>query len=136
MEIKKYSVNTDGGSRGNPGPAAIGLVIRDQDGKIIEEFGKTIGNQTNNYAEYFALITALEKLKSFGATQVECILDSELVVKQLKGEYKVKELTLQQMHQQVLVLSNNFDQVVFRHVRREQNKEADKLVNRALDGFI
>jgi ribonuclease HI len=136
MEIKKYSVNTDGGSRGNPGPAAIGLVIRDQDGKIIEEFGKTIGNQTNNYAEYFALITALEKLKSFGATQVECILDSELVVKQLKGEYKVKELTLQRMHQQVLVLSNNFDQVVFRHVRREQNKEADKLVNRALDGFI
>ncbi len=136
MEIKKYSVNTDGGSRGNPGPAAIGLVIRDQDGKIIEEFGKTIGNQTNNYAEYFALITALEKLKSLGATQVECILDSELVVKQLKGEYKVKELTLQQMHQQVLVLSNNFDQVVFRHVRREQNKEADKLVNRALDGFI
>lgn len=136
MEIKKYSVNTDGGSRGNPGPAAIGIVVRDQDSKIVEEFGTKIGNQTNNYAEYFALITALEKLIVLGATQVECILDSELVVKQLKGEYKVKELTLQQMHQKVLELANNFDQVVFRHVRREQNKEADKLVNRALDGFI
>jgi ribonuclease HI len=136
MEIKKYFVNTDGGSRGNPGSAAIGIVIRNADNQIIEEYGEKIGNQTNNYAEYMALITALEKVQVLGATQVECILDSELVVKQLKGEYKVKELTLQQLHQKILILANNFEQVIFRHVKRELNKEADKLVNKALDGLM
>ncbi|MBI2607742.1 MAG: ribonuclease HI family protein [Candidatus Doudnabacteria bacterium] len=130
---KQLTIYTDGGARGNPGPAAIGVVIYDAKGKIIDRIGRYIGETTNNQAEYSALITALAKAAELQAREVKCFLDSELVVKQLSGEYKVKEQGLQSRVKEVLRLSNKFESVVFRHVSREENRLADKLVNLALD---
>lgn len=91
----KLTTYTDGGARGNPGPAAAGIIIKDATGKTIAGYGEYLGRQTNNYAEYSALISALKKSAELGATEVECVLDSELVTKQMKRQYKVKEPTLQ-----------------------------------------
>ena len=124
---------TDGGARGNPGPAALGVVVKDQTGKTIAGYGQYLGNQTNNYAEYSALISALQKAKDLGATEVDCVLDSELVCKQMKREYKVKEPTLQKLYIQAYNLTTQFKQVTFRHTLRANNKEADSWVNKALD---
>ena len=125
---------TDGGARGNPGPAAIGVVIKDNAGKIMAGYGEYLGKQTNNYAEYSALISALKKAKELGATEVECVLDSELVTKQMNRQYKVKEPTLQKLFIQAFNLASTFKNVSYRHVLRERNKEADMWVNRILDG--
>ncbi len=142
MEIKllnlkllcmKLTIYTDGGARGNPGPAAIGVVIKDASGKTITKYGEYLGKQTNNYAEYSALISGLKKTKELGATEVECILDSELVTKQMKREYKVKEPTLQKLFIQAFNLASAFKKVSYTHILREKNKEADKMVNEALD---
>ncbi|MEK7511969.1 MAG: ribonuclease HI family protein [Patescibacteria group bacterium] len=129
----KLTINTDGGARGNPGPAAIGIVIRDAKKKIVFQTGKYIGETTNNQAEYQAVVFAFEKALELGATELEFNLDSELVVKQLNHEYKVKNQELAQQFLKIWNLQNKVKQVVYKHVYREANKEADELVNEALD---
>jgi ribonuclease HI len=131
--MKKLVINTDGGSRGNPGPAAIGVVIRDEDDAIVFEHGSYIGHTTNNVAEYSALIKALETARDLGGTDLLVRMDSELIVKQMQGLYKIKEPTLQELAGRVLRLKNGFSGVAFTHVRREYNKDADRMVNNALD---
>lgn len=136
---EKLIVFTDGGSRGNPGPAAIGVVIRDGVGHSIKSYGETIGAATNNEAEYRAVIFALQKLKAlFGKertkdTEVEVYMDSELVVRQLGGKYKLEEEKLFLLFIKIWNLKMNFGGVRFFHIPREKNKEADSLVNQALD---
>lgn len=134
--MKKLIINTDGGARGNPGPAGIGVVIRDESETIIFEHGAYIGDQTNNFAEYSALIKALETARDLGGTDLLVRMDSELIVNQMQGVYKIKEPTLQGLASQVLKLKSNFRSVVFTHVRREFNKDADRMVNQALDAHM
>jgi ribonuclease HI len=129
----KYIVHTDGAARGNPGPAAIGVVIEDDEGRTVYEASRALGIRTNNEAEYLALITALEYLKGVRPKEAEFRLDSELVVKQISGQYKVKEPRLQALHGQVIMLLNAVAKYTFRHVRREENTRADGLANEALD---
>ena len=129
----KFIIHSDGGARGNPGPAAIGVVLSSPEGETVETISEYIGETTNNQAEYRAVIAGLEKAKALGAAEVECVLDSELVVKQLNGEYKVKHPDLKPVFEQARRLALGFSKVQFRHVRREENKAADKLVNEALD---
>ncbi len=130
---KNIKIFTDGGARGNPGPAGIGFVIQDAIGKIIFEFGKYIGETTNNQAEYKALLMALEKALELKLENVNCYLDSELVVKQLKGEYKVKDKDLGILFVKIWNLSQKFKSISYTHILREKNKRADWLVNEALD---
>ena len=129
----KLIIFTDGGARGNPGPAATGIVIKDESGKTIDSFGEYLGEQTNNFAEYSALIAGLKKAKELGASDIESILDSELVVKQMQREYKVKEPTLQKKFIEAYNASMQFKKITFRHTARENNKEADAIVNKILD---
>lgn len=137
---EKIITYTDGGSRGNPGPAALGTVICDSDGKIIKEYGQVLGRKTNNEAEYEAVIFALKKIKQLLGKEkarkmlVEMRMDSEFVTKQLNGEYKIEEERMIPLFVAVWNLRMDFAKVTFNHVRREQNKEADRLVNEALDG--
>jgi ribonuclease HI len=131
--MTKLNINTDGGSRGNPGPGAIGVVIHNEHERPIFEMGKTIGHCTNNEAEYTALIEALIKAKDLKATHVTMRLDSELVVKQLNGQYKVKNDRILVLWKKAKELSSEFTVISFVHIPREKNKEADKLVNDALD---
>ena len=130
---KKLVINTDGGARGNPGHAGIGVVIKSPAGELVYQYGGYIGEATNNVAEYKALIKALEESHHLGATELLIQMDSELIVKQMQGVYKIKEPTLQQLAQEVMRLLNKFTQHEFKHVRREFNKEADALVNKAID---
>ena len=127
-------VNVDGGARGNPGPAAVGVVVQDGDGAVLEEIGERIGRATNNVAEYRALLLGIARARELGAGQLELIGDSELVVRQVKGEYKVKDAALRELHGEVKRALAPFDSWSIRHVRRESNAEADRLVNEALDG--
>ncbi len=129
----KLTINTDGGARGNPGPAGIGVVIRGENNKILAGHEQYIGEATNNVAEYKALILALHEAEKIGATDLLINMDSELVVKQMKGQYKIKEPGLQLLAAEAFKLIKNFHSVNFNHVRREFNKEADKLVNEAID---
>ena len=129
----KYIVHTDGAARGNPGPAAIGVVIEDEQGRTVYEASRALGVRTNNEAEYLALITALEYLRDIRPAEVEFLLDSELVVKQLNGQYKVKEPRLQSLHGQAIMLLNVVGKHRIRHVRRKDNARADELANEALD---
>jgi ribonuclease HI len=130
----KLIINTDGGARGNPGPAGIGVVFKNENNKIIAEHNKYIGEATNNVAEYKALILALEEArKNSEYSELEICMDSELIVRQMQGKYKIKEPTLQVLAGQVFSLLKSFKSFNFRHVPREQNKEADKLVNSAID---
>lgn len=124
---------TDGGARGNPGPAAAGMVIKNEAGETLAAYGEYLGRQTNNFAEYSALLSALKKAKELGATEVDCVLDSELVVKQMRGEYRVKQPALQKLFVQVYNAAAQFKKISYRHIRRESNKEADAEVNKALD---
>lgn len=124
-------IHTDGGARGNPGPAGIGAVILIGDTEHLLK--RYIGETTNNQAEYQALIMALEEAKALGVTDADCRLDSELVVKQLNGQYKVKDADLQAQFVKVWNLKQQFKTISFSHVRREQNKLADRLVNQVLD---
>lgn len=131
--MNKLFLYTDGGSRNNPGPAGIGGVAFDNKKKEVFKFKKFIGEKTNNQAEYQALIEGLKKAAETGAEYVNCFLDSELVVKQLNGLYKIKNEGIQPLAAQVLVLTNKFKNVTFQHVLREKNKVADELVNEAID---
>jgi ribonuclease HI len=132
--LTKLIVNVDGGARGNPGPAAIGAVVQSADGEMLEERGERIGVATNNVAEYRALLLGIELAAVQGASEVELVGDSELIVRQVKGEYKVKDATLRKLHVEVKRALQPFEKWAIRHVRREQNAEADRLVNAALDG--
>lgn len=138
--MAKYEIYCDGGARGNPGPAAVGVVIKKMGGKMggvgdeVVKIGKFIGSRlTNNQAEYLAVLEALRKLHRLNASRIVFHLDSELVVKQLNGSYKVKNPQLKKLHQQILTLLRNLKVVKFKHVTRENNQEADRLVNEALD---
>jgi ribonuclease HI len=130
----KLVVNVDGGARGNPGPAAIAAVVQGPGGEVLEERGETIGRATNNVAEYKAQLLGIERAAALGASELELVGDSELVVKQVQGEYKVKDATMRELHAQVKEALGSFERWSIRHVRREHNAEADRLVNRALDG--
>jgi ribonuclease HI len=130
----KLTVNVDGGARGNPGPAAIGVVVRNDDGAIVEEMGETIGVATNNVAEYKALLRGIELAAAQGASEVELIGDSELIVRQIEGRYKVKHADMKELHARAKAVLADFDSWSIRHVKRAQNADADRLVNEALDG--
>ena len=127
-------VNVDGGSRGNPGPAAIAAVAGDGSGQILVERGEQIGIATNNVAEYRALLLGIALATELGAREIELIGDSELVVRQVEGRYKVKDPNLRQLHSQVRAALDGFEKWSIRHVRRDENAVADALVNLTLDG--
>ncbi len=127
-------VNVDGGSRGNPGPAAIGVVVSSPKGEVLEKLAETIGVATNNVAEYRALLRGIERARELGATELEVIGDSELVVRQVRGEYKVKDPGLKPLHAEVQAALGGVESWSIRNVPREENAEADRLVNAALDG--
>lgn len=131
--LTKLIVNVDGGARGNPGPAAIGAVVQSAAGEMLAERGERIGVATNNVAEYRALLLGIELAAAQGASEVELVGDSELIVRQVRGEYKVKDATMRQLHAEVKRALQSFEKWTIRHVRREQNAEADRLVNAALD---
>lgn len=134
--MSRLMVNVDGGARGNPGPAAIGVVVRGDGGEVIEEVGERIGEATNNVAEYKALLKGIELAAARGGTELELIGDSELVVRQVEGRYKVKNAGIKPLHAEVKRALRGFDSWSIRHVRREQNSDADRLVNEALDGVL
>ena len=133
MSSKKLIIYSDGGARGNPGPAATGVVVKNEQGKTIDAFGEYLGKQTNNYAEYMALISGLKKATELKADEVECLVDSKLVCEQLKGNWKVKEPTLQKLFVQAYNLSTQFKKVTYTYIPREKNKESDAEVNKILD---
>jgi ribonuclease HI len=126
-------VNVDGGARGNPGPAAIAAVVRDGNDNVLERRSAMIGTATNNVAEYRALLFGIERAAALGARRVELIGDSELIVRQVKGDYKVKDDALRALHRQVRAALEEFADWSIRHVRRDENAEADRLVNERLD---
>ena len=129
----KLIIQTDGGSRGNPGPSAAGVVIYDENKKELDRFGKFLGDQTNNYAEYMGVVIALEKAVKMKADEIEFKLDSELLVKQLNREYKVKNPALALLFLKIHNLQSKIKKVTYAHVYREDNKEADSVVNDVLD---
>ena len=124
---------TDGGARGNPGPAAYGFVIEAEDGTVLAAHGERIGIATNNVAEYRALIAGLEKALELAVPEVEVVSDSELLVKQMTGEYRVKNAALQELSIEASRLARRIGRVTYTAVRREHNELADRLVNEALD---
>ena len=129
----KARLSTDGGARGNPGPAAYGYVLETEDGTVLAAHGETIGVATNNVAEYTALVEGLRKAAELGVEELEVISDSELLVNQMRGSYKVKNETLRGLWRQAMRAATGFDKVTYSAVRREHNELADRLVNEALD---
>jgi ribonuclease HI len=132
-DAARLIVNVDGGARGNPGPAAVAAVVSTPGGEVIEQRGEVIGRATNNVAEYRALLLGLELAQERGTAEVELIGDSELVVRQVKGEYRVKDAALRELHARVHAALAGFERWSIRHVRRDENAIADGLVNDALD---
>lgn len=131
--MKKLIIHLDGASRGNPGPAAIGVVISNEKGKVILEIKEYIGKSTNNVAEYRALIRALEETKKYNPTSAIFYLDSELLINQINGIYRTRNKDLIPLLQKVRKLSNKFPQIKFQYIPREKNKRADKLANLAIN---
>ena len=129
----KAKLSTDGGARGNPGPAAYGYVLEAEDGTVLDARGETIGVATNNVAEYRALIAGLERAVELGIDELEVVSDSELLVKQMQGEYRVKNEALRELNDEANSLERKLGRVRYKAVRREHNELADKLVNDALD---
>ena len=130
---ERLVVHVDGGARGNPGPAAVAAVLADPDGMVLEERAQAIGHATNNVAEYRALLLGIERASALGARELELIGDSELIARQLRGEYRVKDPGLRELHAQVATALQGFDRWTIRNVPREQNARADRLVNETLD---
>ena len=128
-----YRANIDGGSRGNPGPAAYGVVIRDGSGELVAKLKKYIGRMSNNVAEYYGLIAALDYAQSHKIRALRIESDSELLVKQMRGQYKVKSADLQPLFERAKKMAQGFESFRIDHVYREQNREADALANEALD---
>jgi ribonuclease HI len=133
LKIDKIILYTDGASRGNPGPAAIGAVIKDDKGNSLARISRYIGTTTNNQAEYRAVIAALEKAVSLGAENVELRADSELIVKQINGRYRVKNAALRPLYLEVVKLAGRLKDFKAVHIPRSQNAEADSLANKAFD---
>jgi ribonuclease HI/probable phosphoglycerate mutase len=137
--IPDFVIQCDGGSRGNPGPSALGTVIRSKDGSLVREYGEFLGTGTNNEAEYKAVIFALKKLKQLigheraGSASIEIRVDSELLERQVNGHFKIQEPRMQDLFVEFWNLKVDFASIVVKHVYREQNKDADRLVNAALD---
>ena len=129
----KVVVHVDGGARGNPGQAAIGVVVSSPDGDVLEEVAEPIGVATNNVAEYRAVLRGLERARAVGASEVEIVNDSELVARQLTGAYKVKHPAMKPLHAEAMAALGEFDSWRIRSVRRADNARADELVNDALD---
>jgi ribonuclease HI len=129
----KATLYTDGGARGNPGPAAFAYVLEDVDGTVLAAHGEKIGVATNNVAEYRGLVAGLAKAVELELPEVEVVSDSELLVKQMRGEYKVKNEALRELSLEAARLARRLGRVGYRHVRRAQNELADRLVNEALD---
>jgi ribonuclease HI len=129
----KARLSTDGGSRGNPGPAAFGYVLETEDGHVLAAHGEAIGTATNNVAEYRALVAGLAKAAELGVTHLDVIADSELLVKQMNGEYRVKNDALRALSLEAARLARSIGSVRYAAVRREHNELADRLVNEALD---
>lgn len=132
MKIERVVINTDGTAEPNPGPAAIGATIKDEQDKLIASISQPIGQATNNQAEYRAIIAALEKAIKLGAKQVDMRSDSELVVRQITGRYRVKKASLKPLYQQVKHLQNQLEGFTITHIPRQENTEADTLANMAL----
>jgi len=133
LKSKKLLLYTDGGSRGNPGPSGIGVVVLDSKRKKVTEVFRYIGETTNNVAEYTALVSGLEEAIAQDATEVAVYMDSELLVKQLNGEYKVRDANMKALFEKSLGLLKKFKSFEVNHIEREKNKEADKLVNKAIN---
>jgi ribonuclease H / adenosylcobalamin/alpha-ribazole phosphatase len=129
----KATLHTDGGARGNPGPAGIGVVLRDETGEVIGEIAEAIGSTTNNIAEYTALIKGLELALDKEVTEINVFMDSKLVVHQVRGEWKIKNAGLKPLAIKANHLANKFDSAEITYVPREQNSDADKLANQAMD---
>ena len=132
----KARLSTDGGSRGNPGPAAYGYVLEAEDGTVLDARGEAIGTATNNVAEYRGLLAGLEAAIERGVDEVEVVSDSELLVKQMRGEYKVKNEALRELVDDAEALAHRLKRVTYTAVRREHNELADRLVNEALDSAV
>jgi ribonuclease HI len=132
-QAERVVVHVDGGARGNPGPAAVGVVVSDADGNVLTEVAEPIGDATNNVAEYRAVLRGLELAESLGAREVEVVNDSELVARQLTGAYKVKHPAMKPLHAEATAALARFERWRVRTVRREHNARADELVNEALD---
>lgn len=132
-KLAAYTANIDGGSRGNPGPAAYGVAIRDPRGEVVARLKKYIGRMTNNVAEYYGLIAALDYAQSHGIRALRIESDSELLVKQMRGQYKVKSADLKPLFERARKMTSTFEFFHIAHVYREKNAEADKLANEALD---
>ncbi|MEX0790928.1 MAG: ribonuclease HI family protein [Actinomycetota bacterium] len=128
-----YRLHTDGGARGNPGPAGIGVVLESPEGEILEQIGRGIGWATNNVAEYEALIVGLQTARVHGAADLEVFMDSRLVTEQMKGNYKVKSPGLKTLYERARSLAQQFDRITFNAVPRAQNSHADSLSNRGMD---
>lgn len=133
MSPLKARLHTDGGARGNPGPAGIGVVLRDADGEVIGEIARPLGISTNNEAEYQALIAGLELAIEQGVTELEVLIDSQLVVSQVSGDWKIRKEHLRPLAVKARALLNRFDRATLSHVEREKNAEADRLANQAMD---
>ena len=129
----KARLSTDGGSRGNPGPAAYGYVLESEDGQVLAAHGEAIGRATNNVAEYSGLVAGMERAAELGVRELEVVSDSELLVKQMQGEYRVKNEALRELWEQANDLERRFARVRYTAVRRAHNELADRLVNEALD---
>jgi ribonuclease HI len=127
---------TDGGARGNPGPAAYGFVLEAEDGSMLAAHGEAIGTATNNVAEYSGLVAGLRKAIELGVEALELVSDSELMVKQMRGEYRVKNEGLKPLFEEAQSLARKLGRVEYRHVKRAHNEIADRLVNEALDASI
>jgi ribonuclease HI len=131
--VRWLQVASDGAARGNPGPAGAGAVLFDDRGQVVERLGKFLGKQTNNVAEYQGLILGLRRAHELGAEELEVIADSELIIRQLTGVYRVKSPVLRELHAEAMALLKSFRKVKLRHIPREENVEADEMSNRAID---
>ena len=132
--VERVVIYADGASLGNPGLAAIGATVRDEQGRLVASISQAIGRTTNNQAEYRAVIAALEEAVRLGASKANIYLDSELIVRQINGKYRVKKAALKPLYQQVKELQSRFESFTITHIPRQQNKEADKLAHIALRG--
>jgi ribonuclease HI len=130
---RRVLVWSDGAARGNPGPAGAGAVLTDPEGRVLERRGRFLGHQTNNYAEYQGLLLGLEAARQLGAREVGVRADSELLVRQLEGKYKVRNAGLKPLHEQAVKLLRSFERFDLKHVPREENSLADEMSNRAID---
>ena len=133
VKPQKIKIYSDGGARGNPGPAACGSVLKTLAGRVISQHSRYLGETTNNQAEYGGVLLGLEEAAKIGVEEIDFYLDSELVVKQLNREYKVKDSGLQSLFLKIWKISLKFKKITYRHIPREQNRVADRLVNEELD---